>query len=546
MSPTSTVGVGFGANLANDGPPDLPTQERTEDVEAWRERMDARREEARGHRDVIQAGHAAETAVTVRPRPVVKPRPPLVRAPWVDLTTQRRASVVTAYLAGDSTVVLAARYEVTPTTIGNWLKAAGVTLRPSGGQHRRAAQDTTGPAPAPEPVPGTVGESPELAVVDEPALAPEPAPVADAFAGHRVNGAQVMRDRLVAAGVTAAQLRQWAREQGRTVPSHGAPSAALLADCLAVTMPLERVAAEPEPSVDPGLGSRYVTAAESREIVAAYVAGQTAVEIASAHHRNPATVRKAVRDAGVPVRDERSIRSGGRVKVDDPAVVDAVRRLYEVESLTQAQVGERLGMGTHAVQKLMGRNGIESRPDVTGATVGPRPPAPRVVRYLPSDTDPRTVELVTGMTALAAANPSLGVTVDPAALLATLATEPDLLTMPAGVWDGAAMVPAPRTCRVCGCTDDDACEGGCWWVDADLCSACSFPGHVAAHAIDVDAVLRVPVVDVAAALQGVAAATEQLLDAQRAVALMRVQALHRLTSELLAVLDHPTTTGARP
>jgi hypothetical protein len=32
-----------------------------------------------------------------------------------------------------------------------------------------------------------------------------------------------------------------------------------------------------------------------------------------------------------------------------------------------------------------------------------------------------------------------------------------------------------RTCRVCGCTDDHACEGGCWWVDADLCSACSAP-----------------------------------------------------------------------
>lgn len=29
-----------------------------------------------------------------------------------------------------------------------------------------------------------------------------------------------------------------------------------------------------------------------------------------------------------------------------------------------------------------------------------------------------------------------------------------------------------QTCRVCGCTDDVACEGGCWWVEADLCSQC--------------------------------------------------------------------------
>jgi hypothetical protein len=27
-------------------------------------------------------------------------------------------------------------------------------------------------------------------------------------------------------------------------------------------------------------------------------------------------------------------------------------------------------------------------------------------------------------------------------------------------------------CRVCGCTNDRACLGGCWWVGLDLCSAC--------------------------------------------------------------------------
>lgn len=27
-------------------------------------------------------------------------------------------------------------------------------------------------------------------------------------------------------------------------------------------------------------------------------------------------------------------------------------------------------------------------------------------------------------------------------------------------------------CRECGCTDDAACEGGCTWVEEDLCSAC--------------------------------------------------------------------------
>ncbi len=30
-----------------------------------------------------------------------------------------------------------------------------------------------------------------------------------------------------------------------------------------------------------------------------------------------------------------------------------------------------------------------------------------------------------------------------------------------------------RTCRGCGCTDDYACDGGCWWVADDLCSECA-------------------------------------------------------------------------
>lgn len=29
-----------------------------------------------------------------------------------------------------------------------------------------------------------------------------------------------------------------------------------------------------------------------------------------------------------------------------------------------------------------------------------------------------------------------------------------------------------RKCRVCGCTEQNACEGGCSWVEEDLCSSC--------------------------------------------------------------------------
>jgi len=32
-------------------------------------------------------------------------------------------------------------------------------------------------------------------------------------------------------------------------------------------------------------------------------------------------------------------------------------------------------------------------------------------------------------------------------------------------------------CRECGCTPWTPCEGGCYWVDADLCSACTAEGE---------------------------------------------------------------------
>lgn len=34
-----------------------------------------------------------------------------------------------------------------------------------------------------------------------------------------------------------------------------------------------------------------------------------------------------------------------------------------------------------------------------------------------------------------------------------------------------------RICRCCGCTDDNACPGGCSWVEDDLCSTCDLPAN---------------------------------------------------------------------
>lgn len=37
---------------------------------------------------------------------------------------------------------------------------------------------------------------------------------------------------------------------------------------------------------------------------------------------------------------------------------------------------------------------------------------------------------------------------------------------------------AERACRLCGCTEFNACPGSCSWVGPDLCSACVFGDNV--------------------------------------------------------------------
>lgn len=32
-------------------------------------------------------------------------------------------------------------------------------------------------------------------------------------------------------------------------------------------------------------------------------------------------------------------------------------------------------------------------------------------------------------------------------------------------------------CEKCGCTDDNACQGGCFWIQPGLCSACACEGQ---------------------------------------------------------------------
>lgn len=39
--------------------------------------------------------------------------------------------------------------------------------------------------------------------------------------------------------------------------------------------------------------------------------------------------------------------------------------------------------------------------------------------------------------------------------------------------DAEDLVGDEPTCRVCGCSEFNACEGGCIWAEPDLCSRCA-------------------------------------------------------------------------
>lgn len=101
--------------------------------------------------------------------------------------------------------------------------------------------------------------------------------------------------------------------------------------------------------------------------------------------------------------------------------------------------------------------------------------------------------------------------------LTTLADSPNAGTVDtAGTAAVASEIGAGETdiggevrCRVCGCTDEAACPGGCWWVPdplgaGDLCSVCV--GNCVGA--DTTAVLAAALTSLAAARRGLASTAE--------------------------------------
>lgn len=56
-------------------------------------------------------------------------------------------------------------------------------------------------------------------------------------------------------------------------------------------------------------------------------------------------------------------------------------------------------------------------------------------------------------------------------LIVVMGEDPDF-NLPLRVSRNGIAYLFERRCRECGCTDHDACPGGCYWVEQDLCSQC--------------------------------------------------------------------------
>ena len=267
---------GSGSNHANAGVVDLPIEpRRRETPDEFRARMDAKAARQRSFfgsdkkatasvvaaitdPDLEQAKFESEdfgddtdteTAAAERApeRTAPKPAPPTQRTAAPSSVAQRNARWVDAYLIDHRTTAdIGAEYGVSGSSVGRVLRSLGVEMRPPG------------------PARGT------------PAVR---RPAADRTSSIRP-----------CAG-TCGRLTRPASTPAATAP--GTISRARKGMC----MPCATAADRPAPAAAdvPDVPGRFVDDEERARMVAAYVAGATAVEIGAQHGRRPKTVRQALR-----------------------------------------------------------------------------------------------------------------------------------------------------------------------------------------------------------------------------------------------------------
>ena len=302
--------------------PALPMEERTTDLQAWRA---ANEEKAARRRGFLQA------QVTSRPR---RPEP-----------EQQSGKGKPTNIAGSGFIVKG------PETM-NPVEEEPAELEP---------------APAPAPVEPPAVEPPAAAPPDEQA----PEEFRFRFLGYDPT-------------LTNKELDAWPTIEAPTAQGAGTPSASTSssASSSALEAPSSRsaaashrstTAAATDTAAPPKMprrarGSRL----DVKAVCEAYVAGMSPPQIAKKFGCEPATVRRALRGAGVKLRDDRATYSGSQPFPTSPEQVEEVVAAY-ASGLSIIQTGKKVGIAAKRVRRVLEEQGVPIRPAAHLHTRSPDP-----------------------------------------------------------------------------------------------------------------------------------------------------------------------------
>jgi len=100
-------------------------------------------------------------------------------------------------------------------------------------------------------------------------------------------------------------------------------------------------------------------------IVKDYLSGLNWRELEDKHNVGQYSMREAVRRAGIPLRDH----GGQRRRVHDYEEIE-ICRLYTEENFSQAQIATKLGSGQAVISRVLRKNGIKNKQNVSGENHG--------------------------------------------------------------------------------------------------------------------------------------------------------------------------------
>jgi len=108
---------------------------------------------------------------------------------------------------------------------------------------------------------------------------------------------------------------------------------------------------------------------DDRQVINAYRDGTTAPKIAAQWGTTPKRIRTILARAGIELRDDRALHSGGRPRIYPPETRAEVARLY-LSGLSRSQVADQLGIPYKTVVTIMTRDGVPARQRQAGRQDG--------------------------------------------------------------------------------------------------------------------------------------------------------------------------------